>query len=192
MSDPTSAGATSGAQDKPGGVPPLVDQLAKVANHWVSVQSDLAKKCLQQWPAVNAWGSPVSGEDLWVSWIDSLGDMAQAWFTWVQIFDVMAGSGWAQGSSTSATTGQSGDTFRIPGNDEADIALNSLENVDTEAILKGKISLSRTHIFPNDRVVTVSVTPDKVDLPGRYFGVIVDANTQTPLMQIDLVVGTSS
>jgi hypothetical protein len=190
MSDPAATHGTKKGQTQPSGgeVQPLIDQMAKVATHFVSVQSDLAKKYLQHWPG-NVWGAPVSGEDLWVAWIDTLGDVAQAWFTWVQMFDVIAGSGWAKSSSQAAAPGTVSKDFTIPGSYVGDIALSSLQEPGSPAHKIDKnITLSPTHITAAHRKVTVTVTPPPNTHLGEYVGAIVDAN-QNELMQIDMLIG---
>jgi hypothetical protein len=164
--------------------------MAKVATHFVSVQSDLAKKCLQNWPG-NVWGAPVSGEDLWVAWIDTLGDVAQSWFTWVQMFDVIAGSGWAKTASQAGAPGTFSKEFHIPpGPYVGDIALPSLQEPGSNRTIDKNITLSPSQISVSDRTVTVTVTPPPQTPLGQYIGTIVDAKTQTTkLMQIDMLIG---
>jgi hypothetical protein len=163
--------------------------MAKVATHFVSVQSDLAKKSLQRWPA-HVWGAPVSGEDLWVAWIDTLGDVAQAWFTWVQMFDVIAGSGWAKSSGQLAADGTGTNLFTIPGAYVGDIALPSLHDPSTKNTIDKTITLAPSQIAKDSRTVRVTVTPPPKTPLGRYVGTIVDAQTQKiELMQIDLTIG---
>jgi hypothetical protein len=156
----------------------LIDQWAKVASHYVSVQSALAKNILGAWSGNGLWNAPVGGGDAFVSWVDGLGDVAQGWFTFVQLLDVLAGSGWGTTppSGTSPKAGVYADTFTVPGSQDADLRISSLDDGDGHVITTG-ISIAPTRITANVRDVTVTVAPPAGTPRGNYLVGIVDAKS---------------
>jgi hypothetical protein len=154
----------------------LIDQWAKVASHYVSVQSALAKNILGAWSGHGLWNAPVAGGDAFVSWVDGLGDVAQGWFTFVQLLDVLAGSGWGTTSPSGASpkAGVYAATFTIPGSQDADLSVASLDDLDGHIITTG-LTIAPARITGNIREVTVTVVPPPGTPRGNYLVGIVDA-----------------
>jgi hypothetical protein len=183
---PTPSGSAQAAPDDadPG---KLVDQWVKVADHYVSIQADLARSLVARWTTGGKLTPPPSGQSVWETCLDSMGDVVQAYFTWIQLLDVIAGSGWNKGAGgTTPAAGTSAKSFRIPGNQATTVALPQLDN-GGGTILKTGITLSPTSVTATAREVTVTVTPPAGTPYGNYRGSIVDG-AGAPLLYVKILV----
>jgi len=170
----------------------LVDQMVTVVNKFVSIQADLAKSVISRWTSGGGWGAPVPGGDAWVSSIDSIGQLTQGYFTWVQLMDALAGSGWNKHpgvptKKASVTPGTFQDVYRrVTSPQDADITVRSVVNDDGTPLSKD-ISVTPTSLragVPTD--VTMTITPPKGTPGGTYSGFILDAKTGAKLFAVSI------
>jgi hypothetical protein len=190
--------ATRGQADDGHRVDAIIDQMAKIADHYMGKQTELAKRLLGHCDHTSPEGSKAKAEDIWTAWVDGCGDMYQQWFSCIQLVDALCDHKPAKHKTTKThhhgTASNPGVfTKEVEITNDQPVAMTiqptDFTDIDNHVISATNVSLSPNTIAAGSTTtVTVTLRPPATTPTNMYGGSITDAAGKVVVSAVELYV----
>jgi hypothetical protein len=162
----------------------IVDQMAGVADHYLTTQTARAKRLLQQCAEGKHSGESGYVEEWWVGWNEGLSDLTQAWFSWVQLFDALAEDCCDHSGTSKPGQGKTPvegvfvkEVTVAPQPQDTPLSTTDFKSVDEISIPAASVTVDPPTVAANtETTVTVTVTPPSNTPTNVYHGSITGPN----------------